>query len=160
MSDYREEFLPRQWVQQPTGEAAFVKVAPGMSSGAYTDIPATDDEEIHAMLEETKGCAVMDSGATVMCSSTLAAEEIQMQRINREELGTPTVRDSDRRFRLADGRFNDSNKMVEQPITAALLSGKTVNMHLIDRTGNDTSPLFSIDETRRLRMAVDYEETK
>ena len=113
-----------QLIQLPTGEAAFVKMAPGMSSGANADIPATDDEEIHAMLEETKGCAVMDSGATVMCSSTLAAAEIQMQRISREEPGAPTVRDSDRRFRLADGRFNDSNKMVEQPITSGLLSGK------------------------------------
>ena len=80
--------------------------------------------------------------------------------VNREELGTPTIRDSDRRFRLADGRFNDSSKMVEQPITAGLLTGKTVNMHLIDRSGNDTSPLFSIDEMRRLRMVVDYEENK
>ena len=118
MSDYKEEFLSRQWVQLPTGEAAFVKMEPGMSSGANQEILATDDEEVNAMLEETRGCAVMDSGATVMCSSTLAAEEIQMQRINREELGTPTIRDSDRRFRLADGRFNDSSKMVEQPITA------------------------------------------
>ena len=82
------------------------------------------------MLEETKGCAILDSGATVMCSSTQVAEELQMQRINQEELGLPTVRDSDRRFRLADGRFNDSNKMVEQPITAGLLSGK--RKHALD----------------------------
>ena len=95
-----------------------------------------------------------------MCSSTLVAEEIQMQRISREEPGLPAVRDSDRRFRLADGRINEANKMVEQPITAGLLSGKTVNMQLIDRTGNDTSPLFSIDEMRRLCMVVDYEENK
>ena len=27
-------------------------------------------------LEETKGCAILDSGATVMCSYTAAAEEI------------------------------------------------------------------------------------
>ena len=33
-------------------------------------------------------------------------------------------------------------------------------MHLIDRAGNDASPLFSIDEMRRLRMVVDYEENK
>ena len=32
-------------------------------------------------LEETTGCAILDSGATVMCSSTGAAEEIQMQRL-------------------------------------------------------------------------------
>ena len=35
-----------------------------------------------------------------------------------------------------------------------------MNMHLIDSAGNDTSPLFSIDEMRRLRMVVDYEENK
>ena len=66
----------------------------------------------------------MDSGATVMCSSTFAAEEIQMQRLKQEEPGVPTVRDSDRRFRLADGGINEANKMVEQPITVGLLSGK------------------------------------
>ena len=35
------------------------------------------DEEING-LEETKGCAILDSGATIMCSSTIAAEGIQM----------------------------------------------------------------------------------
>merc|ERR1711954_528883 len=33
-------------------------------------------------------------------------------------------------------------------------------MHLIDSAGNDTSPLFSIDEMRRLQMVVDYRENK
>ena len=32
------------------------------------------EEEVNT-LEETKGCAILDSGATVMCSSTSAAEE-------------------------------------------------------------------------------------
>ena len=130
-----------------------------MSSGVSVDA-GDDDDTANAMLEETRGCAIMDSGATVMCSSTLAAEEIQMQRINQREPGQPIVRDSDRRFRLADGRVNDANKMVEQPITAGLIAGKTVNMHLIDSAGNAASPLFSIDEMRRLRMVVDYEENK
>ena len=31
-------------------------------------------------------------------------------------------------------------------------------MPLISRAGNDTRPLFSIDDKRRHRMAVDYEE--
>ena len=137
-------------------------LAPGMSSGAKASADAADDNEdiINAMLEETKGCAIMDSGASIMCSSTIAAEEIQMQRLNQGEPGQPTIHDSDRRFRLADGHYNDADKMVKQPITAGLLSGKTVSMHLIDRPGNDTSPLFSIDEMRRLRMVVDYEENK
>ena len=34
--------------------------------------------------EETKGCAILDSGATVMCSSTIAAGELQTQRLNRK----------------------------------------------------------------------------
>ena len=93
-----------------------------------------------------------------MCSSTLAAEEIQLRRLRQHEPGDPTVRESDRCFRFADGRTDEAQKMVEQPITAGLLTGKTINMHLIDRSGNETSPLFSIDDKRRHRMVVDYEE--
>ena len=33
-------------------------------------------------------------------------------------------------------------------------------MHLIDRQGNETSPLFSIDDQRRHRMVIDNEENK
>ena len=77
-------------------------------------------------LEETKGCAILDSGATVMCSSTAAAEEIQMQRLRHNEPGTPSIKDSDRCFRFADGRTDDAQKMVEQPITTGLLGGKTI----------------------------------
>ena len=111
-------------------------------------------------LEETKGCAILDSGATVMCSSTLAAEEIQMQRLRQNEPGNPKVLESDRCFRFADGRTDEAQNMVEQPITAGLLTGKSINMHLLDRQGNETSPLFSIDDQRRHRMVVDYEENK
>ena len=111
-------------------------------------------------LEETKGCAILDSGATVMCSSTLAAEEIQLQRLRQQEPGNPKVSESDRCFRFADGRTDESQKMVEQPITSGLLTGKTISMHLIDRSGNGTSPLFSIGDKRRHRMVVDYEENK
>ena len=49
--------------------------------------------------------------------------------------------------------------MVEQPITSGLRAGNPIKMHLIDRAGNATSPLFSIDMMRRLRMVVDYAET-
>ena len=92
-------------------------------------------------------------GAMVMCSSTAAAEEIQLQRLRQNEPGTPSVRDSDRRLRF------ETQKMVEQPITTGLLQGKTINMYVIDRAGNETSPLFSIDK-RRHRIVVDYEENK
>ena len=50
--------------------------------------------------------------------------------------------------------------MVEQPITSGLLKGKSISMHLIDREGNETSPLFSSNDMRRNRMVVDYEENK
>ena len=160
MTPYADDWRKWRESQSSAGDAV---MAPGMSSGVSASVVATaddDEDDVNAMLEETRGCAVMDSGATVMCSSTLAAEAIQEQRLNQQEPGVPTVRDSDRRFRLADGGINEANKMVEQPITAGLLSGKTMNMHLIDSVGNDTSPLFSIDEMRRLRMVVDYEENK
>ena len=83
-----------------------------------------------------------------------------MQRLRQNEPGTPNVRDSDRCFRFADGATDEAQKMVEQPITSGLLKGKTINMHLIDRAGNETSPLFSIEGQRRARMVVDYEENK
>ena len=83
-----------------------------------------------------------------------------MQRLRRNEPGDPNVRGSDRCFRFADGHTDEAHKMVEQPITAGLLQGKSINMHLIDRSGNETSPLFSIDDQRRHRMVVDYEENK
>ena len=80
-------------------------------------------------LEETRGWAVMDSGATVMCSSTIAAEEIQMQRLRQNEPGTPNVRDSDRCFRFADGETDEAQTMVEQPITSGLLKKRQNNQH-------------------------------
>ena len=118
-----------------------------------------EEEDAHA-LEETKGCAILDSGATVMCSSTVAADEIQVQRLRQQEPGEPSVRESDRCFRFADGRTDEAQSMVNQPITSGLLSGTSLNMHLIDRQGNETSPLFSIDDQRRHRVVIDYEENK
>ena len=122
MTPYAEDFVAWRRSQSYAGVAI---MAPGMSPGASASATAADDDDdVNALLEEPNGCAVLDSGATVMCASTLAAEEIQMQRLKQEEPGVPTVRDSDRRFRLADGGINEANKMVEQPITAGLLSGK------------------------------------
>ena len=92
---------------------------PGLASGS---LPQQEAEDING-LEETRGCAILDSGATVMCSSTIAAEEIQMQRINQDEPGLPTISTSDRRFRFADGSIDEAQKVVEQPITAGLLAG-------------------------------------
>ena len=83
-----------------------------------------------------------------------------MQRLNQSEPGQPTVSQSDRRFRFADGRVDEAQNVVEQPITSGLLAGKSVNMHLIDKAGNDTCPLLSINDLRRLRMVIDYEEGK
>ena len=83
-----------------------------------------------------------------------------MQRLNQSEPGLPTVSTSDRRFKFADGRVDEAQKAIEQPITAGLLAGESVTMHLIDKAGNDTCPLLSINELRRLRMVIDYEEGK
>lgn len=136
---------------------AAAETEPGRTERAHRSAPQTNDEEING-LEETKGCAILDSGATITCSSMIAAEGLQMQRLNRKETGLPTVSDSDRRFRFADGRVDEAQTVVEQPITAGLLSGRTIKMHLIDRAGNDTCPLLSMHDLRTLRMVVDYED--
>ena len=150
MSPWADEFAEWRRTQSMNEERG-----PGLPSG-----PQQDEFEDVNGLEETKGCAIIDSGATVMCSSTAAAEEIQMQRLNQSEPGLPTISTSDRRFKFADGRVDEAQKAIEQPITAGLLSGESVTMHLIDKAGNDTCPLLSINELRRLRMVIDYEEGK
>ena len=88
--------------------------------------------------------------------STLAAEGIQMQRLNHQEPGLPSVTESDRRSRFADGHIDEAQQMVDQPTTSGPLAGKSIKTHLIDCAGNETSPLFSKDMMRRLRMVVDY----
>ena len=119
---------------------------------------ANEEQDYSNALDDTKGCAILDSGATLMCSSTVVAEEIQEQRLRHNEPGEPSVQDSDRRFRFVDGRTDGAAKMVDLLVTAGLLEGQTITMHFIDRVGNDTSPLFSIDDQRRVRMVVDYED--
>ena len=81
-----------------------------MSWGSFA---GADAAEAANALEEKKGCAIVDSGATVMCSPTLAAEEIQMQRLNHQEPGVPSVNESDRRFRFADGHIDEAQTMVD-----------------------------------------------
>ena len=49
---------------------------------------------------------------------------------------------------------------MEQPVTSGILAGRSLDVHLIDRAGNDTCPLLSINDMRQLRMVVDYEDNK
>ena len=79
---------------------------PGLPAGSYSL------EDVNG-LEETKGCAVLDPGATINCSSTTAAEEIHTQHLNRQEPGLPVISQSDRRFRCVDGRVDESQKVRE-----------------------------------------------
>ena len=66
MTPWADEFA--EWRRN---QAINEERGPGLSSG-----PQPDETEDVNGLEETKGCAIIDSGATVMCSSTAAAEEI------------------------------------------------------------------------------------
>ena len=97
----------------------------GISQGRARQDAPEPLEDVHT-LEETKGCAILDSGATVMCSSTAAAEEIQLQRLRQHELGDPKALGSDRCCKFVDGRTDEAQKMVEQPITAGLLKGNPI----------------------------------
>ena len=94
----------------------------GLASGSQSQ-PPPEVDDVNG-LEETRGCAVLDSGATVMCSSTIAAEAIQQSRLDHSEPGEPTVSESDRRFKFADGRVDEAGKVVELPVTSGLLAGK------------------------------------
>ena len=56
-----------------------------MSSDS-NDAAAEEDADA---LEEASGCAILDSGATVMCSSTLAADIIKCNVCIRTDPGFP-----------------------------------------------------------------------
>ena len=105
MTPWADEFAA--WFSGHAHSTAVAETAPGMLSGSDA---AVADEDANA-LEETKGCALLDDGTTVMCSSTLAAEEMQMQRLHQHEPGLPSVTEADRRFlRFADGRIDEAQQ--------------------------------------------------
>ena len=102
MSPWAEDFA--QWRRdliEATVASASSEMASGLvpdASDVYADVDAdatetepdrpnvehkpdrpdvqANDEEVNG-LEETKGCAVLDFGATIMCSSTIAAEKFK-----------------------------------------------------------------------------------
>ena len=80
--------------------------------------------------------------------------------MNQSEPGLPIVSTSDRRLKFVDGRADEAQKAIEQPIASGLLAEEPVTMRLIDKAGNDACPLLSINELRRLRMVIDYAEGK
>ena len=101
----------------------------------------------------------MDSGATAGVISLSAADDIQQQRLRQGEPHEPTVSESTKTFRLGDGHAEKASVTIRQPVTAGLLQGQTLDLHCIDKKGNDTLPLFPISEMRRLGMIVDFEQS-
>ena len=108
--------------------------------------------------EEFRGCAVLDCGATVGTSSLAALDEIQEDRLTRKEQGEAKLAPSQCRFRFANGTGNPASVNVTQPITAGLLEGSQIDLHVVDQPGNLTPPLFSIEDMRKHRLVVDFEE--
>ena len=116
----------------------------------------TDVDEAMTIL--APGCAIVDSGATAGVVSLSAADDIQAQRLRQGEPLEPTVTESTKTFRLGDGHAERATVSIHQPVTAGLLKGETLDLHCIDKKGNETLPLFPISEMRRLGMLVDFEE--
>ena len=84
------------------------------------------DDAVNA-IAETEGCTILYDGAAVMCSSTLAAGEIQLQRLHHNEPGLPSVKESGRRFRFVDGLLYEAQKVGEQQRPPGLRAGKSIN---------------------------------
>ena len=72
MSPWAEEFAAWRRAQ----------MAKEASQDTPAEVPAEAEDTHH--LQETNGCAILDSGATMACSSTVAAEEIQVQRLRQK----------------------------------------------------------------------------
>ena len=120
-------------------EALARKQRMGESAGATSDMPpfeASDFTEWRARqarqehaglpddvatLDETKGSDVTDSVATATRSSTVDAEEFEMQRLHHIELGVLSGRDSDRRVRFASGRSDGAHTVAKQPFASGLI---------------------------------------
>ena len=118
------------------------------------------EEETAHMTEEQKGCAILDSGATTMVSSLHAAETIQQEMISNKETGAIKVSPSEKVFKFADGDHDAAANQAEIQVSHGLLKGKSLNMHLLDKKGNETAPLYSVNDMRDHRMVVDCEENK
>ena len=130
--------------------AAVVMDDPGMRQPSEAD---------DALTVNAPGCAIMDSGATAGVVSLSAADDIQEQRLRQGEPHESTVTESTKIFRLGDGHAEKASVTISQPVTAGLLKGQTLDLHCIDKRGNDTLPLFPISEMKRLGMVVDFEQS-
>ena len=100
---------------------------------------------------------MLNSGATCGVTSLAAADDIQEQRLRRGEPQAPSIPSSEKVFKLGDGHSEPASATIHQPVTAGLLKGQTLDLHLIDKKGNDTLPLFPISEMRKRKMVIDYE---
>ena len=74
-------------------------------------------------------------------SSFKAADDIQLHRIERNELGGPTtITKSTKTLAFANGGRSGATFVAKQPITCGLLSGESIDFHLIDLAGNRAAP--------------------
>ena len=119
-----------------------------------------EDEDAFAVPESFKGCAILDSGATSGVPSLVAADHIQESRIQFQEPGNPEVYDSSKKFKFGDGGEDTVRRMIDQPATAGILKGTSIPLHVVDKPGNKTLPLFPISEMRKRQMVVDYAENR
>ena len=124
------------------------------------EILASSEKCCFSVSEHFKGCAILDSGATSGVSSLAAADDIQMQRMERNEPGISTLSKSGKRFKFGDGGASEIKNKIDQPITSGILAGTTLPLHLVDKEGNTTLPLFPISEMRQQGMVIDYSENK
>ena len=119
------------------------------------------DEEAFVSLDEARGCALLDSGASCGVTSVVAADEIQKSRIAYgEESGSSVQPCKIRGLQFADGGRAKPSFNLQQPITAGLLKGQQMDFQLLDRDNCHIPPLVSVNQMRENQMVVDFEEGK
>ncbi len=100
--------------------------------------------------EETKGCAILDFGATICVHRHWLQMKSRCSAHAKMSQVLLVLKDLDCYFRFTDGRTNAAQKVVED---------WKIDRYAFNRPlGNETSPLFRINNKRRHRMVVDYEE--
>lgn len=113
-----------------------------------------------ACLTQSRGCVVIDSGATAGFVSLNAIDRIQQDRMDwgeesaeRRINGSPSTK----RFKFARSEGAQAAAKVELPIDEGILAGTEAELNLLDMPNNDTPALFGINCLVKNRVVIDFE---
>jgi hypothetical protein len=111
-----------------------------------------------AFLEQARGHAIIDSGASSGVSSLNAADRLQRDPLAEGEVDRLVVEDSSKVFRFGNGAAKGATKkVVHMPLENGPFEGRPVEFNIVDQPSNHTPPLVGADFLVKNRVVIDYE---